>query len=307
MNIRQLEAFLLVAELRNFTRAAGLLGMTQPAVSFQIKALEEDLQVTLLERNEKKVILSEAGRLLYPEVKQMLRHYRKIRAVTEELRGLKAGHLVLGATDVPGECLLPALIGGFREHYPGVRITLQVGNSAAVSRWLQEREIDLGVLGLAAELEGIQFHPWLEDQLAFIVPPWHPRAGQEIPLEELTREPFIIREDGSGARQALENKLAQYNLVMHDFPAVLELGSSQSIIRAVRSGLGVGAVSLRAAEESLQAGKIKAITVSGLEIKHYFYLAWPRKTANGLTANTFRHFILDRDTCSRLLKREGPL
>lgn len=306
MNLKQLEAFLLVAELRNFTRAAGQLGMSQPAVSFQIKALEEELQITLLERTEKKVVLTEAGRLLYPEARQMLRHYRKIRAVVDELRGLKSGHLILGATDVPGECLLPVFIGAFREEYPGVRVTLQVGSNAVVLRWLQEREIDLGVLGLAVTEEGVRYYPWLEEPLIFIVPGWHPWAGAEVNLEDMTREPLLIRETGSGVRQTLESALTKHNITLQDFPSILELGSSQAIIKGVGVGLGIGVVSRRAAADALETGKVKEATVPGLQLKQTFYLAWSQQqSANILTLNTFREFVSDRDTCSRLLEPAG--
>ncbi|SHI86490.1 selenium metabolism-associated LysR family transcriptional regulator [Desulfofundulus thermosubterraneus] len=305
MNIKQLEAFLLVAELRNFTKTAGQLGMSQPAVSFQIKALEEELGVTLLERNEKKVLLTEAGRLLYPEIKQMVRHYRKIRAMVNELQGLKSGHLMLGATSMPAECLLPIFIGGFREQYPGVRVSLQVGNSAAVARWLQDREIDIGVLGAAMGGESIEYHPWLEDELIFIVPSWHPWAGNNISLEELTRESLIIREAGSGTRQALEAKLAEHNINVEHFPSILELGSSQSMVQAVRAGLGIAAVSRRAAHDALEASKVARVIIPGMQIRYYLYLAWPRQVSNGLSAAIFKSFLMDRELCRRLLGETG--
>ncbi|MDK2888353.1 MAG: LysR family transcriptional regulator, low CO2-responsive transcriptional regulator [Thermoanaerobacter sp.] len=301
MNIKQLEAFLLVAELRNFTRTAGQLGMSQPAVSFQIKALEEELGVTLLERNEKKVLLTEAGRLLYPEIKQMVRHYRKIRAMVNELQDLKSGHLLLGATGMPAECLLPIFIGGFREQYPGFRISMQVGNSAAVARWLQDREIDLGILGTATGGEDIEYHPWLEDELIFIVPYWHPWAGNSISLEELTREPLIIRETGSGTRQALEAKLAEHNINVEHFPGLLELGSNQSVVQAVRAGLGIAAVSRRAARDALKTGKVARVNIPGLQIRCCLYLAWPRQVSNGPSTAIFRSFLMDRELCRRLL------
>ncbi|MGB9803177.1 selenium metabolism-associated LysR family transcriptional regulator [Desulfofundulus sp.] len=305
MNIKQLEAFLLVAELRNFTKTAAQLGMSQPAVSFQIKALEEELGVTLLERNEKKVLLTEAGRLLYPEIKQVVRHYRKIRAMVNELQGLKSGHLMLGATSMPAEYLLPIFIGGFREQYPGVRVSLQVGNSTTVARWLRDREIDLGVLGTAAGGEGIEYHPWLEDELIFIVPSWHPWAGGNISLEELVREPLIIRESGSGTRQALEAKLAEHNVTVEHFPGILELGSNQSMVRAVQAGLGIAAVSSRMVHESLATGKVARVIIPELQIRYHLYVAWPHQVSNGLSATIFKSFLTDRELCNRLLGNKG--
>ncbi|WP_027717484.1 selenium metabolism-associated LysR family transcriptional regulator [Desulfovirgula thermocuniculi] len=301
MNIKQLEAFLLVAELRNFTKAAGLLGMSQPAVSFHIKSLEEELGVTLLERNEKKVVLTEAGRLLCPEIRQIMRHYRKIKAMVSELKGLKSGHLILGATGTPAECFLPFFIGGFREQYPGVRITLQLGNSASIARWLEEREVDLGILGASLRCENVEYHPWLEDDLVIIVPPWHPWAGKRISLEELVREPLVVREPGSATRQALEGRLAGQGMTLEHFPTVLELGSNQAVIQAVRVGLGVAPVSRHAARSALKEGQVAEVQVPGLEVHYYYYLAWPRQE-NSLSASIFRGFLLDREICRRLLE-----
>jgi len=119
MNFKQLEAFLWVAELQSFTKAARQLYISQPAISFQIKALEEDLQAPLFQRGDKKVMLTEAGRVLYPEAKKMLRHYQKIKEGLEDLKGLKTGHLMVGASTIPGEYILPLLIGGFKKNTRG--------------------------------------------------------------------------------------------------------------------------------------------------------------------------------------------
>ncbi|MGQ9557551.1 MAG: LysR substrate-binding domain-containing protein [Desulfurispora sp.] len=301
MNIKQLETFLLVAELRNFTRAAGQLGMSQPAVSFQIKSLEEELGATLLERNDKKVVLTETGRLLYPEVKQLMRHYRKIRAIVSELEGLKSGHLMLGATGMTAEILLPCFIGGFREKHPGVKISLKVGNSQAVARWLQDREVDLGILGEGTPVEAIETQPWLEDELVFITATWHPYNGATLATEELLREPLIARESGSCTRRLLEKKLAEHQIDLNYFPTFLELGSNQAVIQAVHSGLGTGVLSGIAAREALEAGKVGLIHVPGLQNRYFIYLAWPRQGNDTLSAGIFKNFLCDPDIRRRLL------
>ena len=159
MNIKQLEAFLLIAQLKNFTRAAAQLDMSQPAISFQIKSLEEELSITLFERAEKKVVLTEAGRLLFPVAMQMIRQYNKIRAGIDDLREVKAGHLQLGAIPVAGECLLPVIIGGFREQHPAVTVSLQIGGSAQVARWIKDRDVEIGILGYPVKADGVECRP----------------------------------------------------------------------------------------------------------------------------------------------------
>ena len=174
MNFKQLEAFIRVAELQSFTKAARQLYMSQPAVSFQIKALEVNLQVTLFQRGDKKVTLTEAGRLLYPEAKQMLRHYHKIKAGLDDLRGLKTGHLVVGASTIPGEYILPLFIGGFKEKYPGILITLKVAGSGRVERWVRERAIDLGIIGVPVSGDGIECSSWLQRYTLLLLNGCHP-------------------------------------------------------------------------------------------------------------------------------------
>ena len=302
MNIKQLEAFLQVAQHKNFTKAAVQLMMSQPAVSFQIKSLEEDLQITLFERSEKKVVLTEAGRLLYPVAVQMVRQYHKIRASLDDLRSLKTGHLQLGACPVAGEVLLPRLIGAFREQYPGVKVSLQVGGSAQVNRWLKERDVVMGILSIPVQIDGVEGQPWLRDHLVLITPPWHPWNGGEVTVNDLPREPLVIRETGSGSRQVVEQQLIKQNVSLEQFAGVLELGSNQSVINAVRAGLGIGVVSSWVAREALEAGKIGQFTVPGLTFEYNLYLAWNQPGAEGLAVSTFRGFLLDQDVTGRLLE-----
>lgn len=303
MNFKQLEAFIWVAELQSFTRAARQLFMSQPAVSFQIKALEEDLQATLFQRGDKKVILTEAGRLLYPEAKQMLRHYLRIKAGLDDLKGLKTGHLVVGASTIPGEYLLPLLIGGFKEKYPGIQIILKVAGSGQVSRWIREREIDLGITGAFLEGEGIECLPWLKDQLVLIVHPAHPWAAMDkVTLDDLKNEPMILREQGSGTRRALEQKLVEKNISLDKIPRKMELGSTRAVITAVEANLGVSIVSKFAVRESLELGRVREAQLVGIDLSRYLYQVKHSQGIGGFATEAFMSFINDTDNCQRFLK-----
>ncbi|TYO95375.1 DNA-binding transcriptional LysR family regulator [Desulfallas thermosapovorans DSM 6562] len=293
-----------IAQLKNFTRAAAQMNISQPAISLQIKALEEELNITLFERNDKKVVLSEAGRLLFPIAMQMIRQYNKIKAGIDDLREVKAGHLMLGAVPVAGECLMPALIGGFREQYPAITVSLQIGGSVQVSRWIKERDVESVIVGYPVKADGIECRPWLTDQMTVITPPWHPLRGEEVPLAALTNESIVVREVGSGGRQVLEQQLLKHNITLDQFTSVLELGSAQAVINAVRLGLGIGVVSRWAAGELIEKGVLGEITVQGLNFSYEFYLAW-NQNKESIAAKAFRTFITDEEMIRRLLRTKN--
>lgn len=302
MNFKQLEAFLWVAELQSFTKAARQLYMSQPAVSFQIKALEEDLQVALFQRGDKKVVLTEAGRLLYPEAKQMLRHYHKIKAGLDDLKGLKTGHLVVGASTIPGEYLLPLLIGGFKEKFPGIQITLKIADSGQVGRWVREREIDLGITGAPYEGEGIECTPWVQDQLIVITHPSHPWADMHsVKVSDLKNEALILREQGSGTRKTLEQKLAEHNIFLEKLPQGMELGSTRAVITAVEAGLGVSIVARCAVREAMELGRVREVQMGNLDLSRYLYQIRHNQGMGGFAIEAFMNFINDRDICGRFL------
>jgi len=302
LNFKQLEAFLWVAELQSFTKAARQLYMSQPAVSFQIKALEEDLQVALFQRGDKKVNLTEAGRLLYPEAKLMLRHYHKIKAALDDLKGLKTGHLVVGASTIPGEYLIPLLIGGFKEKYPGIQVTLKVSGSGQVGRWVRERETDLGITGTTVNGEGLECIPWIEDTMVLIVPPSHPWATRDlVNASDLKGEVMIVREIGSGTRKTIEQKLSERNIPFEQIPQGMELGSTRAVITAVEANLGLSIVSRCAVKEALELGRVCEVRLADLDLTRYLYLVKHHQGAGGFAIDAFTTFINDMETCRRFL------
>jgi len=292
MNFKQLESFLWVADLQSFTKAARQLYMSQPAVSFQIKALEEDLEVMLFKRGDKKMVLTDAGQLLYSEAKQMFRHYQKIKAGLDDLKGLKTGHLVVGAGTIPGEYLLPLLIGEFKKKYPGIQITLKVSGSGQVERWIREREIDLGITGILVEGQEIECRPWLQDQLVLIVPSLHPWADLgTIKVSDLKNETMIFREQGSGTRRTIEQKLVEHNIAIEQIPKGIELGSSRAVITAVEAGLGVSIVSRYAVKEPLELGRVRVVQVDNFDLSRNFYQVQHSQSMAGYAIEAFIDFI----------------
>ncbi|MEW6275870.1 MAG: selenium metabolism-associated LysR family transcriptional regulator [Bacillota bacterium] len=300
MNLRQLEVFLRVAELKSFTRAARQLYMSQPAVSFQIRSLEEELGVKLFWRNEKNVLLTEAGRLLYPEVKQMISHFYKIKSGLDDLKGLRTGHLEIGASTIPGEYLLPLLIGDFRKKYPGVLVSLRIGGSGEVEKWLANREIDLGFTGIFVASKEVECLPWIDDRLVLIIPPDHPWGQKKIvDVSELIKEPLILREPGSGTRRAFEDRLAAKNVLLTQSNTAMELGSTRAIITAVQAGLGIGVVSYWAAREPLLLNRVKEILLKDVDLRRKLYVARSQNRLSNYATDVFYNFTFNEDTRRR--------
>ncbi|MGI6493157.1 MAG: selenium metabolism-associated LysR family transcriptional regulator [Pelotomaculum sp.] len=304
MNFKQLEAFLWVTELQSFTKAARQLYMSQPAVSFQIKALEENLEVDLFQRGDKKVILTEAGRLLYPEAKKMIKHYNKIKAGLDDLKGLKTGNLVIGASTIPGEYVMPLLIGGFKELYPGIQISLKIAGSGLVTRWVREREIDLGITGIPVEGDGIECTPWLQDEMVLIVNQSHPWAQKGvINLDELKNGVMILREKGSGTRRSLEMILEEKGIQLDDIPKGMELGSTRAVITAVEAGLGVSIVSRYAVKDVLQLKRISEVQVEGLNLNRAFFIIKLTQSIGGFVTEEFCKYLNDPEASERFLPK----
>ncbi|OPX85555.1 MAG: HTH-type transcriptional activator CmpR [Pelotomaculum sp. PtaB.Bin104] len=272
-------------------------------MSFQIKALEDALEVTLFKRGDKKMVLTDAGQLLYSEAKQIFMHYQKIKAGLDDLKGLKKGHVVVGVGTIPGEYLLPLLIGAFRKSYPGIRITLKVSGSGQVERWVRGREVDLGITGVPVDGEGIDCFPWLPDQLVLIVSPAHPWSNSgTIKLSDLKGEAMIFCEQGSGTRRTVEQILTAHNAADGETPAGLELGSASAVITAVKAGLGVSIVSRYAVRESLKLGLVKEVQVAGFDLRRSLYQIRNTQSKGGFAADAFSSFINNGDSLTQLAR-----
>lgn len=282
---------MLVADLQSFTAAARKLFMSQPAVSFQIKSLEEDLQATLFQRGDKKLSLTPAGRMIYPEAKKMVSRYQKIKSGIEDLRGLKTGHLVIGASTTPGEYLVPLMVGEFGKLYPGITVSLQVGGSSQVFRWVKDNEIDIGITGSPATGSGIWCEPWVKDNLVLIVPTGHRWVDRpDLEPGDLLEEPFVLREPGSGTRRSFEKRITERGIDPDRIKVSMEMGSTRAIITAVQAGLGISVVSGLAAEDALLLGRIKSVDPP-FEPERILYLAGNRQGSESPVVSEFLNFV----------------
>jgi len=266
MDTRQLAAFCAVVERKSFSQAAARLGVTQPAVSLQIRSLEQRLGQKLLDRSGRRVEPTEAGRRLYTSARRMLQIEDELVAeLAEAETGELRGALALGASTGPGGSVVPLLLCAFAERHPSVSVALAIHDTQTVVELVAERELELGVVGAARRHRGVAFEPLFRDEVILACPPGHPFAGRTISLDELRAEPLILMQEGAGVRQVLDDELRGAGVRLRDLDVRLELGLQESVRSAVAAGYGITFISRSAVEAELAAGTLAAARVEGLE------------------------------------------
>jgi DNA-binding transcriptional LysR family regulator len=266
MDTRQLAAFVAVVERKSFTQAAEQLGLTQPAVSLQIRSLEKRFGRQLLDRSGRSVEPTEAGRRLYRRAQRLLAlEDQLVDEVVTETEGELRGTVEIGASTGPGGGVVPLLLCEFQVRNPEVEISLAVFDTQRVVELVAGRELELGVVGAARRHRGVVFEPFFRDEVVLACAPGHRFAGKTLPLEQLRDEPLIVMQDGAGVRQVIEDELRQAGTRLRDFDIRLELGLQESVKSAVAAGYGVSFISRSAVEAELAAGTLAAAQVEGLE------------------------------------------
>ena len=292
MDLRRLEIFAKVAELGSFSRAAEALALTQPTVSEHVRALEDELGVQLLDRLGRGAAPTHAGELLLGYARRLLALSREARQALDQLQGRMSGELVVGGSTIPGEYVLPALIGQFKGKYPAISICLRIGSSAQVSEGVDEGRAEVGVVGAPPAPRTLESRELMADELVVVVPADHPWAGtQQVALADVQQEPLLVRERGSGSRAALERGLADAGTALGKFRVVGELGSTQAIKQAVRAGVGVALISRRAVEDECRANLLSCVRVRDLRFARAFYLVTHRNRARSPLAQAFVEFV----------------
>jgi DNA-binding transcriptional LysR family regulator len=266
MDTRQLAAFCTVVERKSFSQAAERLGVTQPAVSLQVRSLEKRLGRKLLDRSGRRVEPTEAGLALYRGAQRMLALEGQL---LEELESGEGGELVgtleVGASTGPGSTVMPVLLCEFRRRNPGVTVSLSISDTQSVVDRVADRELELGVVGAARRHRGVVFEPFFRDEVVLACPPGHRFGGRSVSLEELREEPLIVMQEGAGVRQVIEDELRRVGTRLRDLEPRLELGLQESVKSAVAAGYGVTFISRAAIEADLASGTLAVATVEGLE------------------------------------------
>jgi DNA-binding transcriptional LysR family regulator len=295
MDTRQLAAFCAVVERKSFSQAAERLGVTQPAVSLQVRSLEKRLGRKLLDRSGRRVELTEAGLALYRAAQRMLALEGQL---IEELdageEGELGGTLEVGASTGPGSTVVPVLLCEFQRENPGVAVSLSISDTQSVVDRVAERELELGVVGAARRHRGVVFEPFFRDEVVLACPPGHRFAGRSVSLEELREEPLIVMQEGAGVRQVIEDELRRAGTRLRDLEPRLELGLQESVKSAVAAGHGVTFISRTAIEADLAAGTLVTARVKGLEPSREISLVRSAGRSPTRAAEAFLEFARDR-------------
>jgi DNA-binding transcriptional LysR family regulator len=270
LDLRKLRVFNAVAEYEHFSRAAAALHISQPAVSVQIRELERHLGFALFERVGRGVRLTENGQLVRAFARRLLALSDELEEAIEETRALEGSQLCIGASTTPGAYLLPRVLSIYREQHPGVRITVEIANTAATAERLREGSLRLGLLGTAVQDPKLQNEPWVRDQLQLILTPGHPWAGACISGDKLAREPLIRREKGSATDEVATGALAAAGVSIR---RGLVLGGNEAVKQAVANGLGIAFVSGQAIVGEMSDGRLAQCTVHGLSIFRTFQIS----------------------------------
>jgi len=295
MDTRQLAAFCAVVERRSFSQAADRLGVTQPAVSLQVRALEKRLGTQLLDRSGRRVEPTEAGWRLYRGAQRMLTLEDQLLAeVAASGEGALAGDLVLGASTGPAAVAIPVALAEFQRQNPDVRIYLTVSDTHSVVERVAARELELGIVGAARRQRGVRFEPFFSDQVILACPQGHAFAGRKVSLDELRQETLILMQDGAGVRQVVEDALRRQGVKLRDLDVRLELGLQESVRRAVEAGYGVTFISRTAVEADLAGGRLAEARVEGLDVTREISLASATGRARTRVADAFVAFARDQ-------------
>ena len=271
-SIRKMEIFSAVAELKSFTGAAGALYLTQPAISWQIKALEEEMGLNLFSRRDKQLELTEAGERFYQSCQQILSLYKRTEEDMAKYRGLSCGSLHIGASTIPGEYILPQLITRFTDLYPGLDISISIGGTGNIIKQLLHGNIDLAIVGAKVTETEVEYLKWVADEM-ILVTAYDSPLPELIEAKDLTKYPLIWREAASGSRMILEKSLAEKDIFFEQWPATLKFGSTQAVINAVLNSNSMAFISVWAANPLIENKQFRKINVPGLILNRYFYLA----------------------------------
>jgi DNA-binding transcriptional LysR family regulator len=290
MTLKQLEVFLAVADTRSFSKGGEAVSLAQSTASQHIRALEDELQARLFDRSASQVSLTEAGRLFYEHASRICRQCSEAQDAVRRFQGLEQATLRVGGSTIPAACLIPDLLARFTATCPGVSLELQQGDTREVLRLLQDELIELAVVGGRIDDEGICFEELQTEQIVLISKPGY-LPETVLSIRQLLQLPLMLREPGSGTRQATEDALRLAGLDPRELRIVARLGSSEAVRRAVLGGAGCGFISSLAVGHELQEGSLVAVSVTGLEIRQPFYLAVRRGRSLSPAAEAFKALI----------------
>jgi DNA-binding transcriptional LysR family regulator len=295
MDTRQLQAFCEVVDRKSFSLAAEKLGVTQPAVSLQVRALEKRLGTQLLDRSGRRVEPTESGLKLYRSAQRLLALEEEIVSeLADDATGALDGTFEIGASTGPGGVVLSQILCQFAEVHPNLHIALSVFDTQTVVERVADRTLRFGVVVAAPPHRGVEYEPFFKDTVVLACPPGHPFAGRTVTLDDVRGEQLIMMQEGAGVRQMIEDELRRVGTRLRDLNVRLELGLQESVTSAVRGGYGVTFISRSSVEKDLDAGMLAEARVEGLELEREIHLVRAAGRSETRAARAFLEFARDR-------------
>lgn len=290
LTLRQLQCFSAVAKNLSYTKAAQELHLTQPAVSMQIRQLEQQAGLALTEQFGKQVHLTEAGEEVYRYARSILNQVNEMDDVLDRLKGFSGGRLKIAAIS-SANYFAPKLLGTFQQRFPDVSVSMDVTNQKSVLALVLDNEVDMAIMGQPPKDSQVEAIPFMDNPLVIVAPPDHRLAGRKrIALKELEKEVFLTREPGSGTRGAMERFFREQKLKL---TTGMGMGSLSSIKQGVQAGLGLGLLPRDAVRVELKIGYLVELKVKGLPIHRHWYVVLHKGKRLSLAAEEFRKLLID--------------
>lgn len=290
-SLHALAIFAAVVERGTMTAAAEAVGISQPAISAQVKALEGYYGTPLMQRSGRRVEPTETGLLVSDYASRILRLVDELGRTVADREDLLAGRLALGASSTVGEQLLPEVLGRFRRAYPGIELALSISNSGETIQAVKDRAFDLGIVGRPTDDEDLIMQPVFDDRLEIFAAPDSPHAGRtDLSVLDLRTETFVLREVGSATRELALRCLAEHGCRPEN---VIELGSNEAVKRAVSAGLGIGVLSVHTTRVDHQAGMVATLDCADWECHRSFYLIHRKDRALSSAEQAFLRLLQD--------------
>lgn len=300
MDFRQLEIFIKIVELKSFSKAAMAVYLTQPTVTSHIQSLESELKIKLLDRLAREAVPTTAGKTLYEYAKKLVALKEEARQSLTQLLGKVAGQVAVGGSTIPGEYILPAMIGKFRKKFPGITVSQTIGDTSAIAEKVLAGECELGIIGSRLENAGLDHVEFIQDELILI-------AGKDYPLpskkgmsaREITSAPFVIRERGSGSRMAMEKYLTELGVDLSRLSIVAEMGSTEAVKQSVKGGIGLSIVSSLAVVEELHYKTLKTFPFKEKRLLRRFYIVSSSRRSLSPAGQAFLDFLIEEAACKK--------
>jgi len=298
LTLRQLKVFESVSRHLNYTRAAEELHLTQPAVSMQVKQLEESLGVALFEHLGKRIHLTEAGQEVLTYARSINQQLDELETELNRIKGLSGGKLRISVATT-ANYFIPTLLGTFSRRYPDVTVTLDVTNRESLLQQLSENTVDLVIMGQPPSEADVEAVAFMDNPLVVVAPPEHPLAGKKrISLTRLQEETFLVREPGSGTRIAMERFFNERGIHLK---TGMEVGSNEAIKQSVQAGLGLGLLSRATIEQELALKRLVVLDIADLPIMRHWYVVHRKGKRLSATADAFKLFM--RKEAAQLLEK----